>query len=208
MGFRCVEVVFSVITSPGQQCLLSDMGAVWWFTLKETRLDNSIFAAISYIKPAGLAFDVDSITIVLRLAARVGFAHGPMCGSSSLMVSMGCKRGLVVRIHFAPHAADFSLIHLPRVLTDMVPKPSEEDEVTVMNEIERIASPLVYAPSLYRDLQEYHDMDWDLIQQTMISLEVDDEIGWKEIDADNEDNIRASQYVYVPADDSQTDFFA
>ena len=87
------------------------------------------------------------------------------------------------------------------------PQPSSEDKEMIMNEIERIASPLVYVPTLYRDLQEHHQMDWDLIQQSMVALNNADEVRWKQFSAGNEDDIPPGEFVYIPSEEDETDFF-
>jgi len=80
----------------------------------------------------------------------------------------------------------------------MVPTPSEEDKQTVIETMNEVPSPLVYGPSLYGELELGHGMDYDVIDQAMVELQMADEIAWLCVSPDNEDNIPPSEYCYIP----------
>lgn len=80
----------------------------------------------------------------------------------------------------------------------MVRTPTEDDKELILNTMDEVRSPLVYGPSLYGELELGKGMDYDLIDQCMVEMQMDDEIAWLCISPDNEDDIPSGEYVYVP----------
>jgi len=80
----------------------------------------------------------------------------------------------------------------------MVRTPTESDKELIIETMNEVNSPLVYAPSLYGELELHHEMDHDVLQAAMRALKSEDRVRWLCVSPDNEDDIPASEYVYEP----------
>jgi len=89
----------------------------------------------------------------------------------------------------------------------MVDKPPDEYKEMIIETMAEVPSPLVHGPSLYGELVEGKGMNYDLIQQSMAEMQMDDEVRWLCISPDNSDDIPASEYVYIPDEEQEIQDF-